>query len=91
MILASPENAQVGDTIVFFSNRRAEPIIHRMIHTDGESYRTKGDNNCAIATFEQNIPQDQVIGKAIARIPWLGYIKILFVELLSVFGIGGGI
>lgn len=34
---------------------------------------------------ETNISEQQVIGRAAARIPWLGYVKIWFVELLSSF------
>lgn len=92
MILSNAHDARVGDTLVFFSSRRAEPIIHRIIRIDNTgSYRTKGDNNCAIADFEEYIPQENVVGKAIARIPWLGYIKIWFVKLLWLAGIGNGI
>ena len=93
MILTHANNARIGDTIVFFSTRRSEPIIHRLItiDTDTQTYRTKGDNNCAIADFEEHIPGQNVVGKAVARIPFLGYIKIFFVEFLSILGIGAGI
>jgi signal peptidase I len=87
MLLAGANTAQVGDTIVFVGQHRAEPIIHRLIQTDGQTYRTKGDHNCGIADFEQSISQDQLVGKAILRVPFLGYIKILFVQFLSIFGV----
>ena len=83
MVLFSPKNVNVGDVIVFRGDNRAEPIIHRVIATD--EYQTKGDHNCGVADFEKAIPQNRVVGKAVLRVPVLGYIKIVFVELLNLF------
>ncbi|MBD3318813.1 signal peptidase I [Candidatus Woesearchaeota archaeon] len=91
MVLAGAENVEIGEVIVFMSPRRSEPIIHRLIDNTNGTYRTKGDHNCAVAAFEQSIQPEQVVGKALFRIPWVGYIKIIFVELLALVGIGGGI
>lgn len=84
-----PKDIKTGDIIVFNSNNR-DPIIHRVvgIKTDNQSYiySTKGDNNRAqIIEFyldETNIPQSDVIGRAFIRIPLLGYVKILSVEIV---------
>ncbi len=84
---AKPETIKPGDVIVFKSSR-PDPIIHRVIKAwkEGNSYffRTKGDNNAeSISTFdldETRISKSQVIGKALVKIPVLGYVKILFVE-----------
>lgn len=84
MILYRAGNLKIGDTIVFQTSR-PEPIIHRVVKINEDSYQTKGDHNFDSAMDERNIKSSQIIGKAVFRIPYLGYIKILFVELLCVF------
>lgn len=89
-----PKDIQIGEVIVFKS-RRPDPIIHRVVdkwEKDGKYYfQTKGDNNPAsIRDYyldETNISGDNVIGKSIIRIPFLGYIKIAFV--CGIYGIQG--
>ena len=69
--------------------------FHRvvLVHDGGNQdvYQTKGDNNRDsiknLQLDETNITQNRVIGKAVLRIPFLGYIKIGFVELLSLAGL----
>jgi len=88
----SPEKIAVGNVIVYRSGR-PDPIIHRIIdkwQEDGNYYfQTKGDNNAAqIKTNdldETKIEEGQVIGKALSRIPLLGYIKIGFVAIIDLF------
>lgn len=90
MIIIGPNNLKIGDVIVFIGSA-PEPIIHRIvaIHADG-TYQTKGDSiyNPGSRDDEKNIPQGRIIGKAVFRIPHLGWLKILFVELLHFVGIG---
>jgi len=90
MILYSPEKAVVGDVIVYIGNR-ADPIIHRVIamnESDGKKfYSTKGDHNCDMGNFEYQIPEERVIGKAVWRVPFLGWVKIGFVWLLQIVGV----
>lgn len=81
MILNSKKNVKVGDVIVFFANR-PEPIIHRVVEVNESMYKTKGDHN-SIADGWVN--DEQVIGKALFRVPLLGYVKIVAVELLNIF------
>jgi len=80
---------EVGEVIVFRSGRK-DPIIHRVVkkNDDGKiTLQTKGDNNADSiknnALDETNIGKDVLIGKAVFRIPLLGYIKILFVEYIA--------
>jgi len=90
----SAERLQVGDVLVF-NNYRPDPIIHRAIkiwQEDGEYYfQTKGDHNLesisSITLNETKIPSSQLVGKAVLKIPYLGWIKIGFVKLLSFFRI----
>ena len=89
MNLQSGKKVRVGDVIVFTVPAQSDPIIHRVVkvsEADGEYYySTKGDHNCGSSPFEQNIQQSRVLGKALQRVPFLGWIKIIFVEIISIF------
>lgn len=89
IVLTSADDIEVGEVIVFNANHRSDPIIHRVVDIGEEGYTTKGDNNCGSADFEKNIPEERIIGKAALRVPLLGWIKIGFMGLLKIFGIGG--
>ncbi len=79
---------EVGDVIIFNANT-AHPIIHRIVsieEVNGEKvYSTKGDNNSDQLYSEKQISEDAVIGKALVRIPKLGWLKLAFVEVGSLF------
>lgn len=78
------ENINIGDVIVFKSGMNY-PIIHRVIEKN-DVIQTKGDHNVAQIISknldERYITKDEIIGKAWFRIPFLGYIKIWFVDLI---------
>jgi len=82
MVLAKPKNIEVGDTIVFSVQGRSDPIIHRVIEITESGYKTKGDHNEIIWDFEKDINKKNVIGKAVLRIPYLGWIKIGFMKIM---------
>lgn len=78
-----------GDIIIF---RRPEPqyktpIIHRVIAVNEingtKVFSTKGDHNGGQLEYEQEISEDQVIGKAVGRIPKLGWVKLFFTQLFQ--------
>jgi len=81
-----PEKIKIGDVIVF-TGYMQEPIIHRVVkitQDEGKYYfQTKGDHNKISYEFEQDIPEDDYIGRAVVRVPLLGYVKIIFVELIN--------
>ena|SRR3989338_1072406 len=81
-----PQNVKVGDVIVFKSSR-PDPIIHRVVEINEDNsnfyYHTKGDNNRGSLADEVRIPEPNVIGKAYYKVPWLGWIKIGFTNLLG--------
>jgi signal peptidase I len=83
MVLGSPAITEVGDVIVFMSGQPHDPIIHRLIANSDGNYLAKGDHNCYSAAFEQSIRHNQLVGKALFRIPYLGYIKIIFVNIVG--------
>ena len=84
MVLKKANDVDVGDVIVFNGNSN-NPIIHRIVFIGDDYYQTKGDNN--IDSFEQlgetNIKQNQILGKAVMRVPLLGYVKIVFNEIIG--------
>ena len=90
---SKPEKVDIGDTIVFMANR-PDPVIHRVVTKTKDDSRyvftTKGDNNAASFYFETYVPEENYIGRAVVRVPLLGYIKIGFVKLLQLLGIIGG-
>jgi signal peptidase I len=94
LIGKKPDDIKVGDVIVFQS-KKPYPIIHRVIKKNQMGmwvFETKGDHNLGqIRDFELDetrVLEKQLLGKAVIRIPWLGYVKIWFVELLKLIGFG---
>jgi len=83
VIGAKPEKLKVGDTIIFAANQQ-NPIIHRIINikekNDEYVFSTIGDNNNAQLNFEKNIEQEQLVGKAVFRAPYLGWVKLIFYD-----------
>ncbi|MFP4402170.1 MAG: signal peptidase I [Candidatus Nanoarchaeia archaeon] len=55
------------------------PIIHRVVEKKFENdtyyFTTKGDNNPQVISYEKNIPQEDIIGVAVIRVPYLGLIN----------------
>ena len=80
MVLGGATNPQAGDVVVFGVQGLSDPIIHRILRFN-ETLTTKGDHNCVSAPFEEKIPQEALIGKAILRIPMLGWIKLAAVGI----------
>ncbi len=85
----------LGDILVYDSRGKSMPIIHRVvaIHTfnistnDTETiYESKGDHNPYQindgALNEHEVLPSTVRGKAFAKIPYVGYLKIWFSQLL---------
>ncbi|MEK6915069.1 MAG: hypothetical protein AABW89_00825 [Nanoarchaeota archaeon] len=68
---------ETGDVLIFNSQYKY-PLIHRLVRL--EPYDTKGDNNFAQLPGELGIEEEQFVGKAIGRIPGLGWIKLVFFE-----------
>lgn len=82
-----PKAIKRGDVVVYESSRHVNPIIHRVVKITEEeglySFTTKGDNNPAPDRDVVREEQLQRTGKAVLRIPLLGWIKIGFVQLLG--------
>ncbi len=90
---AHSDNLNVGNILVF-QGHRPQPIIHRVVKAWQENedyyYQTKGDHNSGSidgASGETKIGEERILGKGLFRIPYLGWVKILFVDALRPLGI----
>ena len=90
---ANRNNLDIGDVLVFQANKN-QPIIHRLVDISNDNekifYQTKGDHNARSIDSgleETHIGEERVYGQALFRIPYLGWVKILVVEILKPFGI----
>jgi len=94
IFVLGPSNIEIGDVIIF-DGGRSNPIIHRVIGISEENgkkiYETKGDNNLAQivpgcnngvcwTTNEKHISEDSVIGKAVFKVPAIGWVKLIFFD-----------
>lgn len=77
VFVVGDSSLEVGDVIVFEGGQRHE-IIHRLVSV--EPLSTKGDHNGGMLPNEQNINPKDVTGRAVFRIPYLGWIKLIFYE-----------
>jgi signal peptidase I len=90
LIGTPPERLQRGDIIVYWGGKEY-PIIHRVIALGDGSLQTKGDHNRGQIINppfldERDVQHDQIIGRAVFRVPYLGWVKIGFVNLLNAAG-----
>ncbi|MBI4143777.1 signal peptidase I [Candidatus Woesearchaeota archaeon] len=84
MVLGSPKNAKTGDVIVFFSKYTSQPIIHRVIAKNDE-FITKGDGNNAPDPLMDRASKEQVVGKALLRVPFAGWLKVGLIKGICLF------
>lgn len=66
-----------GDVIVFNANRKY-PLIHRIVGS--EPINTKGDHNPDQIDIEKSVSEDEIIGKAFFKVPYIGWVKLVFFE-----------
>ncbi len=81
IISIAPKKINVGDVIIFDSNQQGVkyPIIHRVIRNE-ETITTKGDHNYLLLPYEKEIQPSQVRAKSVLRIPFIGWIKLIFFD-----------
>lgn len=82
IFVVGPKNIEVGDVIIFNGGAR-NPLIHRVISIENGIYSTKGDNyltNAGQLPSEVRIREEQIIGKALFRVPLVGWAKLIFYE-----------
>ncbi len=72
-----------GDTVVYITSERSDPIIHRTVKADGTKITTKGDANASPIGFERDMSNGKIKGVAVLKIPYLGWIKVGLVDLIN--------
>jgi len=81
-----PSTLSIGNTVVFRGVGK-EPVIHRLVSkkqlNGNYLISTKGDSNDNQLAYEKDIPPEQLIGKAVVRIPVLGYVKIIVTDAIT--------
>jgi signal peptidase I len=83
IIKSIPEDQlAIGDIIVYSVPYRNDPIIHRIVSLD--PIGTKGDANQGQISFETAIHYNQIHGKAIFILPYIGWVKVGAMEVLGV-------
>jgi len=83
LILQGATDLKESDIIVYSVPTRTTPIVHRIIEKNPDgTYQTKGDANYGQLPFEKRITVDQIKGKVIYIVPYLGWVKIGLSELL---------
>ncbi len=77
---------KIDDVIVFSVEGRGIPIVHRIkqVNPDG-SFQTKGDATSGQHSFEKHIDSEQIHGKVIMIVPYLGWVKIGVTEYIFPF------
>ena len=80
IVVLNTENFNLGDIVIFSADTRKIPIIHRIYSINGGTVMTKGDHNSSPDSLNIN----KIHGKAILKIPLLGWVKILFTEITGI-------
>lgn len=81
MFIVGAKEVEIGD-IIIFNGGSIHPLIHRVVRAD-DTYATKGDNyktNARQLNSEKDISEDQLVGKALFKIPAIGWAKLIFFE-----------
>ncbi len=80
-----PKDIKRGMVIVYSTTRYKYPIIHRVVSAESQNngmlFETKGDNNSG--PDPELIEENRVLGRAVVKVPYLGWIKIMFTKLVG--------
>lgn len=80
ILLWGHSDYNIGDVIIFNAGTQY-PIIHRIVK--GAPLSTKGDNNSDQLPVEKDINEENILGKGVIRIPWVGWIKLVFFDIFK--------
>lgn len=62
------------------------PIVHRVVDKNAERLETKGDNNSGQLDFEKDVRPFQIYGTTAFKIPRVGAVKLLIMDLVGFNG-----
>jgi len=86
LVITVPTNykdVKVGDVVVYISPFNY-PILHRVVVKNDSFVCIKGDNNPGFLPWECPLYNpNAIVGKAVFRIPYVGYVRIFFSKLLG--------
>jgi len=83
LVLQGADSLKVGDIIVFSPADGQTPVVHRIIEVNPDgTFQTKGDANSGQLPFEKSISAEQVHGKAVLIVPYLGWLKLGMMQLV---------
>jgi len=84
LIVKGSTNYNIGDVVVLKIKDRSYPRVSRIIaiNKDG-TFQTKSDNNLYQFSFETSVGKDQIYGKVVYVIPYIGKLKLLKLRLLE--------
>ncbi len=82
IIVTGTKDVLVGDIIIFDIQTKSEPIIHRVYNITSEGILTKGDNPYTNRNVDPWVIQEKdVHGKAVLKVPLLGWLRVLLTEI----------
>jgi len=77
----SKDELKIGDVVVFSVPGQPIPVVHRIIKINSDTtFQTKGDANNGQLPFEKSVEYEQIYGKQVFTIPYLGWVKIGLIE-----------
>ncbi len=82
----SYEEIEEGDIIVYATPEMDIPVVHRVIEKNDEFLETQGDNNPDQLSFEEHVEPDQIHGTMLFKVPRIGGLKLLAMDLLGYQG-----
>lgn len=84
-VITGSNEYKIGDVIVYKPRNEKYPIIHRIValNEDG-SFQTKGDRNNGQLYYEKRVEKSQIYGKAVLRIPLIGWPKVILTRLIGI-------
>lgn len=91
LIIMGDDEPEIGDIVVYSTGFQEVPIVHRVVEKTYDDsdviFSTKGDNNQYSDPWP--VGPEQVHGKVVFMIKYLGWPKILLSEALGAIGSGG--
>lgn len=84
----NPKQIKVGDVVVFVPRGSKSVLLHRVVEKECNTkcfFTMKGDNNPFSLNYsflsEVDVPEENIKGIVVFRIPYIGYPKVILVEL----------
>jgi len=86
LIIVQPDEPYLLGDIIAFVNEDEINVVHRIVEKNDEGFVTKGDNNTS--NDEDIVPYDDVLGRAIFIIPYIGFTSLFLKSPLGMAIIG---